>query len=106
MKKIYLFCSAGMSTSLLAANMQKLADDHNLKVEVKAFSLASLDDIYEKEHPDCILIGPQVRFAYEETKNKYNKLNIPVGLIDGNDYGTINGANVLKLASKLIKQGI
>lgn len=106
MKKIYLFCSAGMSTSLLSANMQKLADAHNLQVEVKAFSLASLDDIYEKEHPDCILIGPQVRFAYEETKNKYNKLNIPVGLIDDNDYGTINGANILKLASKLIKQGV
>ncbi|BCZ49104.1 PTS sugar transporter subunit IIB [Clostridium gelidum] len=106
MKKIYLFCSAGMSTSLLSANMQKLADAHGLQVEVKAFSLASLDDIYEKDHPDCILIGPQVRFAYEETKNKYNKLNTPVGLIDSNDYGTINGANVLKLASKLIKQGV
>lgn len=106
MKKIYLFCSAGMSTSLLSSNMQKVADEHNLQVEVKAFSLASLDDIYEKEHPDCILMGPQVRFSYEEIKEKYNKLNIPVGLIDGNDYGTINGANILKLASKLIKQGV
>ncbi|MBU3111297.1 PTS sugar transporter subunit IIB [Clostridium lacusfryxellense] len=106
MKKIYLFCSAGMSTSLLSDNMQKLANEHNLQVEVKAFSIASIDDIYEKEHPDCILLGPQVRFIYEEIKEKYNKLNTPVGLIDGNDYGTINGANILKLASKLIKQGV
>lgn len=104
-KKVYLFCSAGMSTSLLASNMQKLADDHNFNIEVKAFSIASLDEVYEKEHPDCILLGPQVRFAYESIKEKYNKLNTPVGLIDSNDYGTINGVNVLRLASKLMKQG-
>jgi PTS system cellobiose-specific IIB component len=104
MKKIYLFCSAGMSTSLLANDMQKKADEHNLPVEVKAFSISSLQEIYEKEHPDCILLGPQVRFLYEETKKTYNKLNTPVGLIDAKDYGNINGANVLKQASKLIKE--
>ncbi|MDV3428449.1 MAG: PTS sugar transporter subunit IIB [Bacillota bacterium] len=104
MKKVYLFCSAGMSTSLLASNMQKLADEHNFNIEVKAFPIASLDEVYEKDHPDCILLGPQVRFAYESTKEKYNKLNTPVGLIDSNDYGTINGGNVLRLASKLMKQ--
>lgn len=106
MKKIYLFCSAGMSTSLLASNMQKVAEAHKLPIEVKAFPLANLDDIYKKEHPDCILLGPQVRFVYEETKNTYNKLNTPVGVIDAHDYGTINGERVLKSAIKLIKQGV
>lgn len=105
MKKIYLFCSAGMSTSLLASNMQKLAEEHHLNVEVKAFSIANLENVYEEEHPDCILLGPQVRFTYEDTKEKYNKLHTPVGLIDEKDYGTINGGNVLRLASKLMKQG-
>ncbi|WP_347460437.1 PTS sugar transporter subunit IIB [Clostridium sp. DMHC 10] len=81
MKKIYLFCSAGMSTSLLASNMQKLAEDHNLNVEVKAFSIARIDEVYDKEHPNCILLGPQVGFAYEDIKEKYKKLNIPVGLL-------------------------
>lgn len=106
MKKIYLFCSAGMSTSLLSSNMQKVANDHKLQVEVKAFPIAKLQEIYEKEHPDCILLGPQVKFAYEETKKIYNKLNTPVGLISMEDYGTINGENVIKLAAKLIKQGV
>ncbi|MCD2346948.1 PTS sugar transporter subunit IIB [Clostridium guangxiense] len=105
MKKIYLFCSAGMSTSLLASNMQKLAEDHNLNVEVKAFSIARIDEVYDKEHPNCILLGPQVGFAYEDIKEKYKKLNIPVGLIDSNDYGTLNGGNVLRLASNLLKKG-
>ncbi len=106
MKKIYLFCSAGMSTSLLANNMQEVANAHNLDVEINAFSIAKLQEIHEKEHPDCILLGPQVKFIYENTKKKYNVLNTPVGLIDASDYGTINGERVLKYAIKLIKQGV
>jgi cellobiose PTS system EIIB component len=103
MKKIYLFCSSGMSTSLLASNMQEVANVHNLDVEVKAFSIAKLQEIYEEKHPDCILLGPQVKFAFEETKKTYNQLNTPVGLIEASDYGTINGEHVLKTAVKLIK---
>ncbi len=37
MKKFYLFCSAGMSTSMLAKKMQNCANENNLKVEIKAF---------------------------------------------------------------------
>lgn len=106
MRKIYLFCSAGMSTSILASKMQEVANGHSLEVEVKAFSLTEMDEIYDREHPDCILIGPQVRFVYEETKNKYNLLKTPVGLIDAKDYGMINGEKVLKQAVQLIKQGV
>lgn len=106
MKKIYLFCSAGMSTSLLASNMQDAANAHNLDVEVKAFSLASIQDIYEAKHPDCILLGPQVKFAFADTKKTYNELGTPVGLIDAMDYGTINGEHVLITAVQLIKHGI
>ena len=34
MKRIYLFCSAGMSTSMLAQKMQEVGDAHQLPVEV------------------------------------------------------------------------
>ena len=37
MKRVYLFCSAGMSTSMLASKMQKVADDHQLPIEVARF---------------------------------------------------------------------
>ncbi len=30
MKKVYLFCSAGMSTSMLVAKMQEVANSHEL----------------------------------------------------------------------------
>ncbi|MBE7718254.1 PTS sugar transporter subunit IIB [Lacrimispora indolis] len=106
MKRIYLFCSAGMSTSMLAGNMQEVADEHKIPVEVKAFSIAKMEEIYEKLHPDCILLGPQVKFLYSDTKNIYEKRNTPVGVIDAKDYGMMNGEAVLKYAVKLIKRGI
>lgn len=37
MKKVYLFCSAGMSTSILASKMQEVANSHNLPIKVAAF---------------------------------------------------------------------
>ena len=43
MHKIYLFCNAGMSTSMMASKMQKVADQHSLDIEVKAFSDNLLD---------------------------------------------------------------
>ena len=34
MKRFYLFCNAGMSTSLLASKMQKTADAHELPIGI------------------------------------------------------------------------
>ena len=38
MKKVYLFCSAGMSTSILASKMQEVANSHNLPIRFNDFS--------------------------------------------------------------------
>ena len=99
MKKIYLFCSAGMSTSMLASNMQSVANAHNLPIKVAAFSHNKLEEIIEKDTPDCILLGPQVKYMYEEIGNT----GIPIAVIDQADYGMMNGEKVLKSAIKLIK---
>lgn len=103
MKKIYLFCSAGMSTSMLASNMQSVANDHQLPIKVAAFPHDKLTDIIEEDRPDCILLGPQVRYMYDETVAKYGNEGIPISVIDQGDYGMMNGENVLKSAIKLIK---
>ena len=89
MKRVYLFCSAGMSTSLVASRMQAVADEHNLPIEVKAFSDSKLDIIVEQYHPDVILLGPQ---------------GIPVEVMNLDDYGNVNGERILKRAIQLLKQ--
>ena len=103
MKKIYLFCSAGMSTSMLASRMQEAANANHLPIEVKAFSHSKIERIVETEHPDCILLGPQVKHLYSETQASYQTLGIPIAVIDSDDYGRMRGDKVLKAALVLMK---
>lgn len=103
MKKIYLFCSAGMSTSMLASNMQSVANEHNLPIKVAAFPHNKLEQIIAEDKPDCILLGPQVKYMYDETVEQFGKEGIPIAVIDQGDYGMMNGEKVLKTAIKLIK---
>lgn len=103
MKKVYLFCSAGMSTSMLAKNMQKAADAHSLPVYVEAFSSSKISTLVESDHPDVILLGPQVGFMYEDVNDKYGA-SVPVGVIDADDYGALDGERVLKYAILLLKK--
>ena len=103
MKKIYLFCSAGMSTSMLASKMQAVADQHKIPVKVAAFPHNKIGDIIASDRPDCILLGQQVKYMYDETVSKYGHENIPIAVIDAGDYGMMDGEKVLKTAIKLIK---
>lgn len=103
MKKVYLFCSAGMSTSMLASKMQKVADDHQLPIEVEAFPDGKIGQIIDEKHPDVILLGPQVKYRYAEIAEKYGSTGIPIQVIDQTDYGMMNGEKVLKSAIKLMK---
>lgn len=103
MKRIYLFCSAGMSTSMLANIMQNVADSHKLPLEVKAFPDGRIDEIIEEKHPDVILLGPQVKYRYKEIASRYENKGIPIEVINSDDYGMMNGEKILKHAIKLIK---
>ncbi|CAM4212744.1 PTS sugar transporter subunit IIB [Erysipelothrix inopinata] len=103
MKRVYLFCNAGMSTSLLASKMQTVADAHKLPIEVKAFSDSKMDAIVQEFHPDVILLGPQIKYKFEETKAKYGDTGVPIEVIDLEDYGKVDGERVLKKAIMLIK---
>lgn len=104
MKKIYLFCSQGMSTSLLASMMQECADKNNLPCEVKAFPHGKLGEIVESLHPDVILLGPQVKYLYEETIKQFGSTGIPIDVISQEDYGMMDGERVLKKSILLLKK--
>lgn len=103
MKRVYLFCSAGMSTSMLASKMQKVADGHNLPIEVEAFPDGKIGQIIDERHPDVILLGPQVKYRYQEIVDKYGATGTPIQVIDQNAYGMMDGEKVLKSAIKLMK---
>ena len=97
MKRVYLFCSAGMSTSMLASKMQDVANSHDLPIEVEAFPDGKIGQIIDEKHPDVILLGPQVRFQMETVKKQ---VACPVTSIDPVSYGTMNGEKVLNQVKK------
>ncbi|ETA81277.1 PTS sugar transporter subunit IIB [Youngiibacter fragilis] len=102
MLNILLICSAGMSTSLLVTKMEKYAAEKNFEAKIWAVSTDAVDRNLSKA--DVALIGPQIRFQLGDMKEKGEKLNIPVEVIDSVDYGMCNGPKVLVQAIKLYKK--
>ncbi|WP_297520876.1 PTS sugar transporter subunit IIB [uncultured Clostridium sp.] len=102
MKKILLVCSAGMSTSLLVSKMKISAKKKGIECIINAIAESEIED-YERDI-DVLLLGPQVRFLFNKLKGKFSVDGIPVSVINTVDYGTMNGAKVLKHALDLIEE--
>ncbi|MBU9808426.1 PTS sugar transporter subunit IIB, partial [Rahnella sp. SL6] len=91
-KVIYLFCSAGMSTSLLVSKMKVQAEKYEVPVIIEAFpeTLAAEKGMAA----DVVLLGPQIAYMLNEIKNVLP--GKPVEVIDSGLYGKIDGLGVLK----------
>lgn len=96
MKKIYLFCAAGMSTSLLVNKMKAAAKEANFECEIEAFPVSEASR--KGVEADCILVGPQVKFELKKIASIYP--DKPVEAIDMLMYGTMDGKAVLVQAMK------
>ncbi|MCT1176613.1 PTS sugar transporter subunit IIB [Pediococcus pentosaceus] len=94
-KTIMLVCAAGMSTSLLVSKMQKAAEAEGVDVEIFATAASDADNKLAEKNPDILMLGPQVRYLEGNFKEK---LDIPVEVINMQDYGMMNGEKVLKEA--------
>ncbi|MGT2715037.1 PTS sugar transporter subunit IIB [Streptococcus respiraculi] len=101
MKNIMLVCNAGMSTSMLVTKMLKAASDKGIAASIWAVPISEVADEVANKTIDALLVGPQVKFMLDEYKEKYEP-DIKVGDINMVDYGTMNGANVLDFALKLL----
>jgi len=97
--KIYLFCSAGMSTSLLVTKMQNAAKAQGIETEIAAFPEAKAGELGKEA--DVVLLGPQVRHRLKKIQEELP--GKPVMLIDMRDYGMVNGEKVLKTALDSLK---
>ncbi len=102
MKRILLCCSSGMSTSLLVNKMRKVAEEHNVPVEINAVGLDRFET--EVKNYDVVLLGPQVKFKLDEFKPIAEANGKKIDVIDTRDYGTMDGKKVLSQAIKLIKE--
>lgn len=90
--KILLICANGLSTSILMNKMQKWGKEKNIELEVKAVPMGEYLNVYKNF--DCILIGPQISYQYNEIKA--NAIDVPVEKISPMDYGMSNVENIMK----------
>lgn len=102
MYNILLVCSAGMSTSLLVTKMQKAAGEQGIEVNIRAIAEADLKN--NLENLDVLLLGPQVRYMLSKMKDLMEPKGIPVDVINSVNYGTMNGAKVLRQAISMIEE--
>lgn len=99
MRNIVLFCSAGMSTSLLVTKMQKYADEINYETNINAYSLSEIEA--QAGDADIILLGPQVAFNLESLRERYpDKI---VETINMMDYGMMRGDKVIEMVKDKLK---
>lgn len=101
-KTIMLACSAGMSTSLLVSKMQEAAKAQGKDYKIFATAASGIQDELDTEHPDVLLLGPQVQYMKDSVKQMTDAAGIPMDVINMQDYGMMNGEKVLETAQSLI----
>lgn len=100
MYNILLICSSGMSTSIMAKQMQEVADKSSIEANIWATGEALADEHIPKS--DIILLAPQISYLLEKMQNK--AVSMPVEVIEMSDYGTMNGKNVLNFAIRKLQE--
>ena len=68
---------------LLIGSINKRLNKVEKKYEIKAVAAAQVEDIIEKDAPDCILIGPQIKYMEDQLKADASKHDIPLEAIGG-----------------------
>lgn len=91
--KIALFCSGGMSTSLVGSKMQKAYEAMGKNnVEVEAYDFAMIDEIGDKV--DVIIIAPQISWAFDQVKSAHpNKKIISLTMAE---FGAMDGVSIIE----------
>ena len=102
MRRIALFCSAGMSTSLLVTKMKKAAEAKGIEVSIDAFPEATMDK--ELDDVDAVLIGPQIKYLLKKLKKICDEKGVPISVINTMDYGMMDGEKVLNQALKMMEE--
>lgn len=92
---IKLFCSGGMSTSLLAKKMQDKSDLDGLGYTISAHGIS--DIVAESKGADLILLAPQISYIESNVRKEIKESRILI--IDRLDYGRLRVDEILKMVN-------
>lgn len=95
-KTIILSCIGGLTTSMLVERINEVVKKDGLDISVYSVGITGIDNL---KNVDVLLLGPQLEYLKEKSKNK---LSIPVGVISDEDFELMQGENVLQQALTLL----
>lgn len=97
MYKIILLCAGGMSTSMLVKKMEDAAAKTNFSCEVSAHGVMEAEQLCKDA--DMVLLGPQVGYLL---KNIEKYCPCPIEIIKMQDYGLMNGENIINRVKEVL----
>ena len=95
--KVLLICVGGVSTSILAANIRKYANQDDL---IEALPESELNNIQKKY--DVVLVAPQIKYMVGSIAKKQSQAVIET--MSEKDYGRLKGKAVYEQAKRLACQ--
>ena len=85
---IYLFCNAGMSTSMVASMAQQsFATKGRTDIVLEAFDMSMLPDVIDEA--DMVVLGPQIAWQLEKIQKEYPEKKVV--LLTMQEFGSMNG---------------
>ncbi|WP_088810685.1 MULTISPECIES: PTS sugar transporter subunit IIB [Listeria] len=95
---VLLVCNLGASTGVMVTKMKEIAAGSeklkNTDIRIEAHPAGELREYIEDF--DVVMVGPQIKHQFKMLKEIADAAGKPIQVIDTKDYGTVNGANILK----------
>lgn len=91
MKNIFIFCNAGMSTSILEKGIAKELKNQGRERQVRAYDVTKIKKVVSEG--DVILLGPQIGHMYQQIKSE-NPTNIVIQL-EMLEFGTMDYKGII-----------
>ena len=101
-KIIMIACVSGLSSALLVSKMKQAAQKKNKDYQIITGSISEIETQLPTIQPDVLLLGPQIQYLKEEVQKKTSAANIPVAVINMQDYAMMDGEKVLAQAESLL----
>jgi len=98
-KRIFLVCSAGMSTSMVVNKMREAAEAKGLDAEIKAYSVSEFSDVVEQY--EICMVAPQIKYEFDRLSSVCAEKGLKCGQIGMMEYGMLNGSAILEAALEL-----
>ena len=98
MKRILLCCGSGASSGFMANNAMAAARPRGMEMSVQGCSVSEVEDYLHEV--DLVMLGPHFQHRVEAIRDIADEYGVPVDLIDGNVYGSLDGKGLLEQALK------